>query len=426
MNNKNASGIIGVAAIVGLSMLLATGRLWAQPLVASLSSASSRTTILAGAQTPRRLLLTHYMPWYEANAAKNEWGWHWTMNHYQPGTVVNGKRPIASHYYPLIGPYDSSDPDVIEYHLLLMKLAGIDGPIIDWYGTDNYLDFGLNNRNAESLVGKVKKAQMRFAAVYEDGSTDNLVKGGKIQANQTIAHGQATLTWLQNNWFSLPSYVTYNGRPVFLTFGVPGYYKTDDWNQIFSVLPKQPAYFTETSPRPPAVGAFVWPSPFGGTAKSVQEDSAFYSNTQKWTSFIAGAYPRFDDCYKDAGVGPSWGHIDDLDGKTYEQTLTRALTSKAPIIQIATWNDWGEGTMIEPSQEMGYRDLETTQRLVRKYIKPSLSLTPGDLRLPMELYKLRKDTSLSALQRSKLDSISDLLFNGKITMARRMLTKLKG
>jgi hypothetical protein len=31
---------------------------------------------------------------------------------------------------------------------------------------------------------------------------------------------------------------------------------------------------------------------------------------------------------------------------------------KPSIIQIATWNDWGEGTVVEPSREFGYRDLE--------------------------------------------------------------------
>jgi len=26
------------------------------------------------------------------------------------------------------------------------------------------------------------------------------------------------------------------------------------------------------------------------------------------------------------------------------------------MVQIATWNDWGEGTGIEPTAEFGYRD----------------------------------------------------------------------
>src|SRR3954469_23454004 len=85
-------------------------------------------------------LLVHYMPWFVAQPYSPTWGWHWTMNHYNPDSMDgSGRREIASWYYPQIGPYDSLDPVVLEYHVLLMKLAGIDGVIVDWYGSDNYV-----------------------------------------------------------------------------------------------------------------------------------------------------------------------------------------------------------------------------------------------------------------------------------------------
>ena len=65
----------------------------------------------------------------------SSWGIHWTMQYENPNIVdAMGKRQIASHYYPIIGPYDSTDPNVLEYHMLLMKYSGIDGVMIDWYG----------------------------------------------------------------------------------------------------------------------------------------------------------------------------------------------------------------------------------------------------------------------------------------------------
>ena len=86
-------------------------------------------------------LMVHYMPWFVSQPYSGSWGWHWTMNHFNPNvTDPNGRKDIASWYYPLIGPYDSLDPAVLEYHVLLMKLAGIDGVIVDWYGMDNYND----------------------------------------------------------------------------------------------------------------------------------------------------------------------------------------------------------------------------------------------------------------------------------------------
>jgi len=73
-----------------------------------------------------RQLMAHYMPWFEADPSHNRWGWHWTMNHYDPGHLVSGRRDAASRYYPLIGLYDSNDPAALERHVLMMKLAGID------------------------------------------------------------------------------------------------------------------------------------------------------------------------------------------------------------------------------------------------------------------------------------------------------------
>ena len=48
--------------------------------------------------------------------------------------IIDGKRDIASYYYPLIGPYATNDDRVLDYHFELMKLAKVDGIILDWYG----------------------------------------------------------------------------------------------------------------------------------------------------------------------------------------------------------------------------------------------------------------------------------------------------
>ena len=48
-------------------------------------------------------------------------------------------------------PYDSADPVALEYHVALMKLAGIDGVIVDWYGMDNFNDYALNQSTDGSI-----------------------------------------------------------------------------------------------------------------------------------------------------------------------------------------------------------------------------------------------------------------------------------
>ena len=69
----------------------------------------------------RPLILAHYMPWYQTPSGSGGWGWHWTMDHFKPRQVdENGRSSIASHYYPLTGPYDSGDKDLLEYQVMLM------------------------------------------------------------------------------------------------------------------------------------------------------------------------------------------------------------------------------------------------------------------------------------------------------------------
>lgn len=371
----------------------------------------------------RRLLLAHYMPWFEANAVTHQWGWHWAMNHYHPDSITNGRREAASHYYPLLGLYDSNDPDVLECHVLLMKLAGVDGVLIDWYGTDDFLDFGINHRNTLHLVSYIKKAGLKFAVVYEDSAVPKLIAADRFPQAEAVAHGQALMRWMQANWFGDDAYLKQNKNPVFLVFG-SGYYQGAQWEQIFSALPQPPQFFTESSRRLPAVGGFDWPQPGKGAAGSREETNRFYAAAKDWPQSIPDAFPRFHDIYAEAGVQKSWGAIDDQNGRTYEETLTRALQSDAPLIQLVTWNDWGEGTQIEPSVEFGYRDLEATQRLRRKYIKSPFPYTAQDLRLPLELYTLRKKFAADKSVYARLDRASALLFAGRLPQARQQLSAL--
>ena len=112
-----------------------------------------------------------------------------------------------------------------------------------------------------------------------------------------------------------------------------------------------------------------------------------YSRGVKGESIIAPVFPKFHDIYQQAGVHKSYGYLDDQGGKTFEQTLEMAWQSNSELIQVATWNDYGEGTMIEPTKEFAYRYLESIQRRFRADKK--FTHTPRDLRLPVILYQLR-------------------------------------
>jgi hypothetical protein len=367
----------------------------------------------------RPLVVAHFMPWYEAKPFSPRWGWHWTMNAFNPDRVTAGQREIASHYHPLIGPYDSADPDVLEYHTLLMRLAGIDGVVVDWYGRDDYLDYAAEHRNAAALARQVARTGLKLAVCYEDQTIPKLVAAGRLPPGQRVDHARGEIRWLRENWFREPFFLQLNGRPLLLSFGRDGL--TDaEWEQALAGLPNPPLYLSEHHRRSAAAGAFDWPLPRTGLAAQ----DGFYREARPWPVAMAVAFPRFHDIYEEARVHASWGTIADDDGKTLAATLEKALGSGLPLVQIATWNDWGEGTMIEPSVEFGYRDLELIQRLRKPWAEPGFAGLPADLRLPHRLFQLRKARPAAATAR-ELDEVSRLLSTGAAEAARAALDRLE-
>lgn len=363
-----------------------------------------------------RLILAHYMPWYVAKPHSQVWGWHWTMNHFDPEQEKNGKRQIASHFYPLIGPYDSGDPAVVEYHLLLMKLAGIDGVIVDWYGLQDFRDYAILHRNTQQLVDQVNRLGMKFVICYEDQTIPIMAKAGRI--NDRVGHAVSEIEWLQRNWFTHKSYVRSDDRPVLLSFGQAGL-TNDEWSACVKRLPSPPVYFSEHNRRDSAAGAFDWPIPSQG----LQTVDQFQLKSQQWQHSIPVAFPRFVDVYAAAKLHDGYGRIDDQKGTTFKTTLEKALKSSSHIIQVATWNDWGEGTVIEPSREYGYRDLEAIQEMRRRHLDPQFKTRPTDLRLAMRVYQHRRRASVTT-QTKQLDRIALLIASGQHARAETELRRL--
>lgn len=366
-------------------------------------------------QSAPPLILAHYMPWYTARPFSEKWGWHWTMNHYDPQQEIDGQRQIASRYYPLIGPYDSGDPHVLEYHLLLMKLAGIDGVIVDWYGLTDFRDYAILHRNTTRMIQQCERLKMKFVICYEDQTIPALVEANRIPSADRVVHAVSEIDWLGKYWFKSGSYVKFEGKPLLLSFGHSGLTR-EEWTQCLLQLESSVAYFSQDIRRKGAIGGFGWPSPRVGM---VQVDR-FLTESANWPAAIPAAFPRFDDIYKDAGVSDGFPQLSDHSGRTMQSTLRKALESSAPIIQIATWNDWGEGTQIEPSREFGYRDLQITQSLRRKYVDTHFPFRPQDLNIALELLRKRRAES-SAESQKALDEVAILAASGKLKQARLRL-----
>ncbi|MBC8184644.1 hypothetical protein H8E88_26410, partial [candidate division KSB1 bacterium] len=310
-------------------------------------------TVTVNKKAPPKLMV-HYMPWYQAKPERDFWGWHWTMDFFNPDKKdANGKREIASQYYPLTGPYDSNDKDILEYQVLLMKLSGIDGVIADWYGKEDFWDYGLINESTHNIFQYAKKAGLYFAVCYEDKTIKNMIDNNHISENQAIDHGQQVMQYLEQNWFSDTNHLNIDDQPVFMVYG-PQYFKNAaDWENIFSVLSTAPQFFTlDHLLSPIAAGAYPWPPMWKSTDGILSDESLFeyqndfYDKSPNWDYLIAGAFPGFNDIYEQAGLGFSCGFLDDKNGATFSATFQKALDSHPEVIQIITWNDYGEGTKI--------------------------------------------------------------------------------
>lgn len=89
-------------------------------------------------------LLAHYYTWYSTGFGPSGVWSHWGKD--KPGLLApkgtdptrvwfeEGLRDIASSAYPLIGPYESANREVVRWHIRLAKAARIDAFLVDWWG----------------------------------------------------------------------------------------------------------------------------------------------------------------------------------------------------------------------------------------------------------------------------------------------------
>src|SRR5260221_8282185 len=196
--------------------------------------------------------------------------------------------------------------------------------------------------------------------------------------------------------------------------------------EIFSVLAatNQPAFFTEDNRLPVGAGAFNWPPMWmsqvpgtGGVLSDAALKSYLTSFDQKaaaWPAFISSAFPRFHDIYQKSGVRNYWGYLGDRHGETFRETLSRAMTNSSAIVQVVTWNDFGEGSMIEPTHEYGCRDLGIIQDFRRQYLDPGYAGNTNDLTLAFRFYQLRQQFKTDPAVSAQLDRLFTNIVSGAL------------
>lgn len=354
-------------------------------------------TPVAVTKTNAAKIYMHYMPWFETKESSpdHQWGYHWKMANRNPDNMDgNGRRDIASHYYPLIGPYHSGDKEVIENHLLLMKYAGVDGVLIDWYGTYNLNDYRINKENAEQLIAMLDEVGLEYAIVYEDRFLTNIVDAGL--APTVTGAAKSDMNYMQSNYFGDANYIKIGGKPLLLNFGPITLTSPGQWTTAFTNLNPKPALLTlwneSAEAGSNAVGEYAW------VYQNSTSLANFYSNNMPNLQLAFGsAYPGFNDFYQQGGAGNIIGWtIAHNNGATLDETLAMAQNAGVDYLQLVTWNDFGEGTMIEPTVEFQYSYVQK--------IKAFAGVQSGDVFSDIgRLYHLRKQHQGNPGIQAKLD-----------------------
>lgn len=281
--------------------------------------------------------------------------------------TAQGKKPVALAVYEAwfglpdhisVG-YSSNDPDVMRRQIKEAKKMGISGFVVDWYGSPRNaaIDDAPIDRNYAQMQALAAKDKFHVALMYdvksvEVGATDEAI------ADLTYFHDHYLVPGAPGS----QAYLTYQGRPIIFIF--PGGDQTN-WDQVRAAVNKwQPAplLIQENLPQKYADafdGFYPWinPGPKGWAPDGVNWGKeylgSFYTAMDQKNSdkiLVGGAWPQFDDSKA------SWGlnrHIAARCGQTFWDTfaLWRGFVPSdqvIPFLLLETWNDYEEGSAIEP------------------------------------------------------------------------------
>ncbi|MCL7455425.1 MAG: glycoside hydrolase family 99-like domain-containing protein, partial [Anaerolineae bacterium] len=285
---------------------------------------------LAEAQS-QRLVLAFYYAWYDHK------------------TWESGRVPDVPQ-----APYASANRDVMARQVDQAKGAGIDAFVLNWWGTGNPTE-----KNLKALLDVASQKGFRIAVDFDINSP---FMGGMESYAQNLRH-------LHNVHASHSAYLRFQDRPVVFFYNVSRL-SVAAWAKLREQAdPERRALWIAegTDLRYQAVFdghhlySITWPNriPPAKTLASWGQRVRKY-NAQNGTAklWVATVMPGYDD----RKVRPSSGFVRSRDGgEYYRQCWQAAIASKPQWVVINSFNEWPEGSYIEPSRAFGDLYLRLTQ-----------------------------------------------------------------
>jgi uncharacterized protein YidB (DUF937 family) len=269
-----------------------------------------------------------YYPWYGSPAVAGSYR-HWPQGNLTP---PNG---ISSNFYPVLGAYDSGDSAAVAQHMKWLKQAGTGVLVTSWWGQGSYED-------------------QRVPLVLDQAGAQGIKVAFHIEpyANRTAASVAADVGYLMTKYGSHPAYfrdAAHGDRNAFYVFES---LRITDWSPIES-LKSQAIILTQTTDTSKSAHFGGMYSYDGIAAASLPDwsgtDRFCKANGLVWAPSIAPGY--IDDRAVPGNTTPS---VDRASGAAYDKVWQHVISSgdggSAPTwVSITSFNEWHEGSQIEPA-----------------------------------------------------------------------------
>jgi len=306
-----------------------------------------------------RKVLTFYYTWYGRPERHGHWV-HW-------GRVSPEKHDIsASTHYPTLGAYDSHDPELIRKHLAMMKENGIDGLIATWWGRGRFED-----RAFEIVLREAEKAGVE-ATVYWETAPGS----GREQVQQAIDD----LVYILTRYAGSPAFLKLDGKPVIFVYGrVMGQMPSASWPAVIEGVQKRwKKDFLLIADGYNEAYARI----FDGVHTYNVAGSCRDRTPDQIRTWAARAYPdavavarRFGRIacltvipgYDDTKIRKPGLRVPRYDGQTYRTLWEAAIQAQPDWVLITSFNEWHEGSEIEPSIEYGDLYLRLTREFSARF-----------------------------------------------------------
>ncbi len=278
-----------------------------------------------------RLALAFYYAWYGTPQGPTAKYRHW-----------DPKAPnFASHDTPIGGFYDSRDPAVIERHMRQARAAGLDGLLISWWG-----DGDPDSAHFDALLDAAERHGLRLAPYLEKAHS----RDGLRVAAAELLRRHATH----------PAFLRIDGEPALFAYvrleqelGREG---------MLTALSGLPAFVCATSLDPTLLDgvdalhtyfqAQAYERYIGGT------DQVALASRLRGRRVVATVMPAYDDrkvrtpgFALPADGGARWRH-------------DWQVAAGADVVMVTSFNEWHEGSQIEPSLQSGATRLHATRAAI--------------------------------------------------------------